>query len=141
MLLPPAVEKFTVDDLHELSELVSESWASAADGDWSVQAGTVEWSCIRTAAHAVDCVYAPAFFLASRRTDAYPQMGLDLGIGPDAKPAWIIESLGTTTRLLAAVVNDAPPDAEAVIFRRPTILTGRPPDFLPRGAMGDRITW
>lgn len=135
LLLPLGNEIFTVGDLYRLSALVAEAWESAADHDWSVPAGTLEWSCTRTADHAVDCVFAPAFFLASRRLDDYPQTGADLRLGAKATPARIVESLGIATRLLAAVVNDADPGTEAVIFRRPTILTGRPADFAPRGAM------
>ena len=107
----------------------------AADRDWSAQAGTVEWSCTATADHAVDCVYAPAFFLASRRTDAYPQAGGDLTMGEDATPERLVESLGIATRLLIAVVRDAPDDVRSVIFRRPQLLLGAPGDFLPRGAL------
>jgi hypothetical protein len=65
-------ERFTVDDLYTLTELVAAAWTAGADRDWSVPAGTVEWSCTKTADHAVDCVYAPEFFLASRKQDAYP---------------------------------------------------------------------
>ena len=128
-------ERFTVDDLHELSNLVATAWSSAAERDWSVQAGTVEWSCTRTADHAVDCVYAPAFFLASRRSDNYPDVGLDLTIGDDATPLLLVQSLEIATRILAAVVKDAEPDVRAVIFRRPAVLTAPPQDFLPRGAI------
>lgn len=128
-------ERFTVDDLHELSNLVATAWSSAAERDWSVQAGTVEWSCTRTADHAVDCVYAPAFFLASRRSDSYPDVGLDLTIGDDATPLLLVQSLEIATRILAAVVKDAEPDIRAVIFRRPSVLTAPPQDFLPRGAI------
>jgi|GEM_PF-3320853 len=134
-MLSQGSETFTVSDLHRLSGLVAATWGAAADHDWSVQAGTVEWSCLRTADHAVDCVYAPAFFLASRKVDGYPEMGSDMTLGPKATPAGIVESLGIATRLLAAVVNDAEPGTEAVIVRRPTILTGRPADFVPRGAL------
>jgi hypothetical protein len=58
-------ETFTVDDLHVISNLVAAAWMSAADRDWSVGSGTVEWSCSATADHAVDCVYAPAMFRAA----------------------------------------------------------------------------
>jgi len=128
-------ERFSVDDLYELSDLVATTWASAADRDWSAGAGTVEWSCARTADHAVDCVYAPAFFLASRRRDAYPEIGMDLTLGPEAPPRLLVQSLGIATRVLAAVVNDAGPEVRAVIFRRPEIVTAAPPDFVPRGAV------
>ena len=49
-------ERFTVDDLYELSNLFATTWSSAAERDWSVRAGTLEWSCTRTADHTVDCV-------------------------------------------------------------------------------------
>jgi hypothetical protein len=128
-------ERFSVDDLYALSELVAGSWTSAAEHDWSVAAGTVEWSCTRTADHAVDCVYAPAFFLASRKRDAYPDVGLDLTIGPQADPARLVQSLEIATRILSAVVNDAGPDVRAVLFRRPEILTAAAEDFPPRAAV------
>lgn len=130
-----AEKSFTVDDLIELSDLVATTWNSASEGDWSVPAGTVEWSCTKTADHAVDCVYAPAFFLASRRMDGYPDVGLDLTLGNQATPLLLVESLQIATRILAAVVNDAGPDVRAVIFRRPSVLTAPPQDFLPRGAL------
>ena len=134
-VLSSGSERFTAGDLEELSALVADRWTAAAGRDWSAQAGTVEWSCTATADHAVDCVYAPAFFLASRRTDAYPQAGGDLTMGEDATPDRLVESLAIATRLLIAVVRDAPDDVRSVIFRRPQLLVGAPGDFLPRGAM------
>ena len=127
--------RFSVDDLLELSQIVATAWRAAAERDWSVPAGTLEWSCLETADHAVDCVYAPAFFLASRRLDRYPEGGADLKLGSDANPTRLVESLEIAARVLAAVVNDAGPDVRAVIFRRPEILTAAPADFAPRGAM------
>ena len=92
-------ERFTVDDLYELSDLVVAAW-STADLDWSVAAGALEWSCRRTADHAVDCVYAPAFFLASRKLGCYPDVGLNLSIGADATPAQLVtECLTTNVRI------------------------------------------
>jgi hypothetical protein len=134
-MLESGSEHFTVEDLYELSSLVSQAWMSAADRDWSVHAGTLEWSCMRTADHAVDCVYAPVFFLASQRTDAYPDVGLDLTLGDRATPALLVQSLGIATHMLAGVVNDADPDVRAIIFRRPGMLVGAPADFIPRAGM------
>ena len=134
-MLVSGEERFTVDDLSELSELVARTWTSAAHLDWSARAGTLEWSCLATADHAVDCVYAPAFFLASRRTDDYPEAGVDLTLGAAATPARLVESLKIATRLLVAVVNDAEPTARSIIFRRPEPLTGAPVDFPARAAL------
>jgi hypothetical protein len=126
---------FTVADLFEVSGLAQTAWTSAADRDWSVSAGTVEWSCLQTADHAVDCLYAPAFFLASRRTDGYPDVGNDLTLKDRANPVLLVQSLQIATRILAAVVNDADSDARAVIFRRPSVIVAPPADFAPRGAL------
>jgi hypothetical protein len=135
MLLQSGEEQFTSCDLYAVSHLVSTAWSSAGGLDWSVPAGTVEWSCRKTADHAVDCVYAPAVFLASRKTDDYPEVGVDLTLGPEADPVRLVQSLEIATRILAAVVNDAGPDDRAVIFRRPEVLIAVRHDFLPRGAM------
>ena len=126
---------FTVADLVEVSGLVQATWMSAADQDWSVPAGTLDWSCLQTADHAVDCVYAPAFFLASRRTDGYPAVGVDLTLNERATVALLVESLQIATRILGAVVNDAESDAQAAIFRWPSVIVGGPVDFAPRGAL------
>ena len=108
-------ETFTVADLGAVSDTVAAVWTGAADRDWSVPAGTVEWSCLATADHAVDCVYAPAFFLASRRLDAYPDAGADLRLGARATPARLVESLAIATRIVAGVVGTTPADTEAVL--------------------------
>jgi hypothetical protein len=133
--LPAGDETFTVADLFALSKLVAATWTAAAERDWSVRAGPVEWSCLHAADHAVDCVYAPAFFLASRRVDGYPEVGGNLMFGTAATPARLVASLELATRVLAGVVRDAPPTTRAVIFRRPTIITGAPADFVPRAAV------
>ena len=122
-------------DLEELTDVVVAAWTRGADRDWSVPAGMLEWSCTKTADHAVDCVFAPAFFLASRLTDRYPDAGDNFTVGADATPAQLVEALRIASRVLAAVVADADPSVRAVIFRRPTVVTAPPPDFLPRGAL------
>jgi hypothetical protein len=82
----------------------------------------------------VDAVLAPAFFLASRRQDAYPEFGV-FSPGPTADPGLLIEALETSSRILAAVVAAAPPDTRAVLWRRPQVETRSPEDFVPRGAL------
>ena len=126
---------FTRADLEELTDVVADAWTRGAGRDWSVPAGTLEWSCTKTADHAVDCVFAPAFFLASRKTDGYPDAGENFTVGADATPAQLVEALRIASRVLAAVVADADPSVRAVIFRRPTVVTAPPADFLPRGAL------
>jgi hypothetical protein len=133
--LVSGVERFTVPDLRQLSEVVSAAWMAGADRDWSVGAGTLDWSCIRTADHAVDCVFAPSIFLASRRRDAYPDVGFDLTIGAEATPSRLVQSLQIATRILVAVVLEATEEDRAIIFRRHQSLLGQRDDFLARGAL------
>jgi hypothetical protein len=131
-----SADVFSVDDLRALCAGVSHAWRLGVDADWSAPAGTLTWSCTDTANHAVDCVFAPAFFLASRKLDGYPDMGSgDFTAGREARPEQIIQTLEIATVILAAVVNDADPSVRAVLFRRPTIITAPPADFVPRGAM------
>jgi hypothetical protein len=124
---------FTVDDLGELASLAAEAWRSADGGDWSAPAGTLDWSCARTAAHAVDAVLAPALFLASRRADDYPPFGPVPVTGGTA--ADVADGVETAARVLAAVMAAAPPGSEAVIWRRPRPERRPATDFPPRAGL------
>jgi len=122
-------------DLERLAGLVADGWRRASDRDWTVPAGTLDWSCLATADHAVDCVYAPAFFLASRRLEGYPTACADLRLCADATPARLVESLEIATRILTAVVAATPTTARSILFQGPEPVVGAPGDFVPRGAL------
>ncbi len=127
-------EHFDASDMVALSDLVAATWTAAADRDWSVRAGGLDWTCLAAADHAVDCVYAPAFFLASRRVDTFPVAGSNLELGEHATPEHLVESLQIATRLLVSLVAATETDVRAVLFRRGPLL-GAPHDFLPRAAL------
>src|SRR3954451_18616705 len=128
-----AAGPFSAGDFQALSRLVVDAWRAGLDRDWSVPAGTLEWSCLQTADHTVDCVFSYALFLASRREDAYPPFG-ELHALPQATPADIVNGLQAVSTMLWAVVATAEPDARAVILMRPH-ETGGPDDFAARGAL------
>jgi len=126
---------FSLDDLEAIATEVESSWRSAVDADWSVPAGTVDWTCRATADHAVDTVLAPAFFLASGLQDDYPAFE-PFTSGPEATPQQLIDGLATAVRILAAVVTTADPDERAILWRRggqPHL--GAPSDFVPRAGL------
>jgi hypothetical protein len=129
----PASERFTVADFEVVGALVLEAWASAVDLDWSVPAGSLEWSCLQTADHTIDCVFSYALFFASRKQDAYPNFG-ELHALPGATPSDMIDGLRAVDTMLAAVIATAPPDATAVIFGTADAGLGGPDDFAARGA-------
>jgi hypothetical protein len=132
--MPSVRDPFTPEDFAHLSALVLDAWQSAADRDWSVPAGTLEWSCWTTADHTIDCVFSYAFFLASRRLDSYPPFG-ELHAFADATPSDLVEGLRAATTILSSVIAAADPDVQAVIGLRPHALNGRPADFAARGAL------
>jgi hypothetical protein len=125
---------FTVEDFDVLSDLVLASWGSAVDRDWSIPAGTLEWSCLRTADHTVDCVFSYAFFLASRKEDGYPAFG-ELHALPGAQPTDLLDGLRAAVNMLHAVIVAAPAGARAAIWRRPAVEVGGSTDFAARGAL------
>ncbi|MGH9261254.1 MAG: hypothetical protein ACRD08_15410, partial [Acidimicrobiales bacterium] len=127
---------FSREDLDQVTRLVVDTWRVGFDRDWSVRAGTLEWSCTKTADHTVDAVLAVAFFLASRRQDGYPDWGWgELTMGPDARPDHLADALETVGRVLSAVIAAAEPGSRAVIWRNPRVETRGPADFAPRGAL------
>ena len=122
---------FTPDDFRVVGELALATWQAGADRDWSVPAGTLEWSCRYTAEHVVDSALAPAFFLASRRVHAYPSFE-DFRISTDATIADLIDCLRTSVNVAHAVLVVTPPDARAIIRRRPVPQTAPAPAFAAR---------
>lgn len=128
-------DRFRRQDLDELSAFVQERWIAGAGGDWSQPAGTLEWTCTETADHAVDTVFAPAFFLASGRQDMYPDMGDPYTLGPGAGGVQFAQAISVATTVLGAVVADADPETRAIIWQWPEITVSPPADFLPRGGL------
>ena len=125
---------FTVDDFDQLSRLILDAWGSAAAADWSVPAGTLEWSCWTTADHTVDCVFSYAFMLASRKRDMYPLFG-ELHAVEGAAPAELVDGLRGVAELLRATIVGAPSDTQAIMGFNPGPVTGDPPDFAARGGL------
>ena len=126
---------FDRSDLFALSEFVQQRWTKGADRDWTAPAGTLDWSCKKTADHAVDCTFAPAFFLAAGHADRFPNMGADYTVGADPEPEQFVEALGVATAILAAVIADADVDRYAPIWFAGGVTTSKPAGFFARGAL------
>jgi len=124
---------FSVEDFDDLTASVLAAWGSGADRDWTVPAGTLDWTCWATADHTVDCVFSYALFLASRCQERYPPFG-ELRAFEAATPSDLIDGLRAVTTMLSAVIRAAAPGTRAVILQRPP-LTGDLDDFAARGAL------
>ncbi|HMJ74983.1 MAG TPA: hypothetical protein VK507_03370 [Iamia sp.] len=125
---------FTAEDLEVVGDLALTAWGSAFDRDWSVPAGTLEWTCLATADHTIDCVFSYALNLASRKQDGYPAFDL-LRALPHAGPADMLDGLRAVVGMLAAVIRTAPPDARATLFSRGGPVVTGPAPFAPRGGL------
>jgi hypothetical protein len=127
-------DPFTVTDLRAAGGLLLGRWVEGAARDWSVPAGPLTWSCHTTADHLVDCVFSYALFLASGKRDGYPNFG-EVHALPGSGPGDLVDGLRAVLTMLCAVIETAPPDAAAVIWRRPAAALGRPADFAARGGL------
>jgi uncharacterized protein (TIGR03083 family) len=90
-----------------LSQCAS-SLRSVADRDWSVPAGTLEWTCWQTVDHVTDCIFSYALQIAGRVRGGFLRLE-QLHALPDAGPAELLDSLDAVGRMFAAVVEQAPP--------------------------------
>ena len=126
-------EPFSVEDFCALSALADRALRSGLDRDWSVPAGTLDWSCSQTLDHTIDCVFSYALFLGSRRQDSYPPFR-ELHALEGATPLDLVQGLHAVATMLEGVIRVVPPDTQAVLLRRPTVVTGGPDDFAARGA-------
>jgi hypothetical protein len=118
-----------------VTEYVAAAWEQGVARDWSARAGTLEWSCTRTADHAYDATLAIGFFLASRRQDRYPELGGPTTLGNAPWPSQLVEGIAIAGRLVAGVVATTPEEVRAIIWRRPETAVAPPSDFAPRAAL------
>jgi len=75
------------------------------DLDWQARAGSLEWSCWKTAAHVAQDFASYAGQVAARVTAGY--LSFDLVIAPDAAPGEVLEVVSACGRLLSLAVAAA----------------------------------
>ncbi|MGH2366184.1 MAG: hypothetical protein ACRDHX_16250 [Chloroflexota bacterium] len=96
------------NDLIDIAHACQNALRPAADADWSVKAGTLDWDCRQTLLHMVS---APMFYsinLAMRSTT--PLRGL--GVASAETPiATLIELAEYSSTILARLASEAPSDA------------------------------
>jgi hypothetical protein len=96
-----------VDGIVAVVTLAVESLTSVVEGDWSVRAGSVEWSCWQTVDHMVDCVFSYTLQLAGRAQDGWLALQ-ELHALPSATPGQLVQALGAVGETFAAVLRATP---------------------------------
>jgi uncharacterized protein (TIGR03083 family) len=85
-----------------------EALTPAVGADWTVPAGSLEWTCRATLEHIASDLVAYAALLTSGATSGYPPF--DVVLDEDAEPAGYLQVLRASAGILSAAVQTAPPD-------------------------------
>ncbi|WP_306323243.1 MULTISPECIES: hypothetical protein [unclassified Streptomyces] len=113
----------TADDVAEAVALAVAALAPAADADWNVPAGPLEWTCWETGEHLVDDLFFYAAQIGSLRpmADDYVRWGYSrrrsdgpdntITVDLDAGPTAMFRALEAGGGILAAVVRATPETA------------------------------
>jgi hypothetical protein len=101
-------------DGHDVDRAVSEMvrvLTPYESADWARPAGTLEWSCWKTAAHVAHDLLAYAGQLAAQPDDAY--LPFDLRIRDGASPRDVLRTVAGCGRLLSSVLAASSPTVRA----------------------------
>jgi hypothetical protein len=97
----------TPERLREVVDAAVDALRRVTDGDWSKPAGSLEWSCHKTADHIVDCVFSYTLQLAARVPDRFLPFG-ELHALPEATPRDLTVGIAAVGAMLAAVASVDP---------------------------------
>ncbi|MEV8378161.1 hypothetical protein AB0P21_35815 [Kribbella sp. NPDC056861] len=100
-----------VDELDSVVSYVAEVLSGAVDGDWSVPAGDLEWSCAFTVEHVGQALLHWSTQLAVNAETGYVRWRSQVQNG--APPAGMIDFLEAAGRILGLVVQAAPAGTRA----------------------------
>ncbi|GAA2706839.1 hypothetical protein Apa02nite_032460 [Actinoplanes palleronii] len=112
--MPDAMRPIGPDDLARAVRALGETLEPLLDRDWSVPAGTLDWSCRQTLAHIGHDLLAYALQVAGQAQHAY--LPADLTIRDEATMAEVLTIVEGCGALLVATLRAAGPDVRAWHF-------------------------
>jgi hypothetical protein len=95
-------------DIQLAAATAIDALAPGVDGDWTVPAGSLDWTCRATLEHIASDLIAYAALLTSGATSGYPPF--DVVLDEDADPAGYLQVLRAGAGILSAAVQTAPSD-------------------------------
>ena len=109
---PERSEREAADRFEEAHELVLRALRELVDSDWSMPAGTLQWSCRETLDHMIDCILSYALQLAAQAEDGFLPFQ-QLHPLPEATTADLVDGLRGVGRIFAALIRAVPADSVA----------------------------
>jgi hypothetical protein len=105
---PATAPPLTPDDVRTAAAVCRDALTPALDRDWELRAGSLDWSCRRTADHIVDALMLYSAHLAMRARERLPRVRSG---NPALSPSELLAAIEIAAAILADVVRAAPPDA------------------------------
>jgi hypothetical protein len=101
----------TAGQIRDATSEMQRALGDAADADWSVAAGDLDWSCWSTGGHIADDLFSYASQVIAQPTRGY--LPIEANIEARATPAELLESVVMCGGLLGLAVSSASPAARA----------------------------
>ncbi|MDH4115978.1 MAG: maleylpyruvate isomerase N-terminal domain-containing protein [Acidimicrobiia bacterium] len=100
----------TTDDLREATDLATQTLSPHTGNDWSVKAGTLDWSCRDTLDHIISALMFYAGQIGTRATSRRRRIRAG---DPEARPEDLLEVLGTAAAVLSGSIDTMRPSERA----------------------------
>ena len=108
MQQPASAPPLTPQDVRTAAAVCRAALTPALDRDWETRAGSLEWSCRRTADHIVDALTLYSAHFAMRARERLPRVRSG---NPELDPPGLLVAVEIAAAILADVVRAAPADA------------------------------
>jgi hypothetical protein len=105
---PATAQALGPEDVRTAAAVCRKALTPALGRDWETRAGSLDWSCRRTADHIVDALTLYSAHLATRARERLPRVRSG---NPELDPAGLLAAVEIAAAILAEVVRAAPPDA------------------------------
>jgi hypothetical protein len=97
----------TDGELARLFDLTISALDDVTEEDWSVPAGTLDWTCWQTIDHMIDCLFSYAMQVGARAQCGYLPFN-ELHAKPSAMPVDLVSGLRGVMAMLLGVIRDSP---------------------------------
>jgi hypothetical protein len=102
----------TDSELADAVDQALEALSEVVGHDWTLPAGSLDWSCWQTIDHTIDCVLSFSLQIG-QPTDSGFHPFAPIHAEPTATPSDLVQGLRSVSSLFRAITRDSPPDLTA----------------------------